>query len=176
MLNRLPKRVPSLSDMLVEIGRPKPAQVAKALDVHERTVNRWLREGRAPKPAMLSLFWLTKWGMQWLDAEVFNLAQMHMGMSQALKRELDQAKAENLRLQDQIGHLGRLGEFGSANDPMQGASGPGPAQPTPVAALSLLLTFTEFEQACARPTTQPQAEGVPRFTNRHARTISGALR
>jgi len=41
MLNRLPKWPGEWADLLAEIGNPKPAQIAKALGVSKRTVERW---------------------------------------------------------------------------------------------------------------------------------------
>jgi monomeric isocitrate dehydrogenase len=144
MLNRLPAMLPSLRELMAECGNAKPHELAKALDVDERTVYRWLATDRAPRAALLSIFWVTKWGMSLADAETFNLAQLHMGMTEALKLELNRARAEIAALQEQMGRIGRLGDFGSANDPAPGVSGLGPAVARPAPA-PVLLTFEVFD-------------------------------
>lgn len=68
MLNRLPKYPPSLGDMLADIGNPGDKAVAKAFGVTTRTVRNWHRRG-APRPVLLSLFWLTRWGCSELDSD-----------------------------------------------------------------------------------------------------------
>jgi hypothetical protein len=183
MLDRQPKLMPSLADMLADLGHPSAKTVAKALGISQRTVYHWMQAGCAPRPAMLALFWVTKWGMQWVEADLFNLAQNHMGLSQAMQRELVQARAEIQTLQEQIGRLGRLGEFGSANDPVQGVAGPGPVPASPVACSSLELTFHGFERAAQAPKAKKPGKApcahtdeVPRFTKRYARAVGRASR
>lgn len=124
MLNRLPRQMPALDVMLCDIGNPTAPQVAHALGVSERTVRRWLREDAAPRPAMLALFWITRWGLSAIDCEAFNTASMHRGLAAALKDEIG-------RLQTRLDRLGRIGDFGAANDPAPGVS---LRQPTPAAA------------------------------------------
>ena len=69
MLNRLPRQMPPLDVMLADIGNPTTREVARALDVTERTVRRWLSHGTAPRPVMLALFWVTSWGLSATDCE-----------------------------------------------------------------------------------------------------------
>ena len=60
---QIPKWVPDFSELLAEVGRPHPKVIAKSLGVTERTIYRWINVPEsAPKTALLSLFWLTKWG------------------------------------------------------------------------------------------------------------------
>jgi len=92
MLTKTPKHTPPLGVMLGDLGNPHPQQVARALGVGERTVRRWIAEDDAPRPVLLSLFWVTRWGAQWLDADLFNLAMAQMGLAQSLARELDALK------------------------------------------------------------------------------------
>ncbi len=169
MLNRLPKVTPPLNEMMADCGNATPKQIGKALGVNERTVKRWLSTGEAPKSALLALFWVTRWGLQWADVEVFNLAQLHISASDTLKCELAKAGAEIQALREQIVHLGRLGDFGSANDPAPGVTGAGPAEP-------MALTFGGFEQGWQAPrgadTPPPMSTAKPAATwarrRRHA--------
>lgn len=122
MLNRLPDRTPTLSAMLGDIGSPTPAAVAKALGVSVGTVQRWLRADEAPRPALLAVFWLTRWGQSAVHCEAHNAAVMHAGMADALRHEIK-------RLEAQLARLGRIADFGSANDPAPALGYARPALP-----------------------------------------------
>lgn len=98
MLNRLPKATPCLSDMLADIGNPTPRALARALDVNPATVRRWISAGTAPQPALLALFWLTRWGRSSVDAEAHNAATMHAAHARELARELTLSRAQVARL------------------------------------------------------------------------------
>lgn len=88
MLHLIPAWLPNFDDLVVDIGRPHPSSIAKSLGVTERTVYRWLSDPQsAPRPAIISLFWLSRWGLSRLDAELFNRSQVYWGHAQALKRE-----------------------------------------------------------------------------------------
>lgn len=111
MLNRLPTPVqcPQFSQILDDLGRPAPRLIAKALGVTPATVTRWIRNDSAPRPVLLSLFWLTRWGMSLVDAEAVNAARLHAGMSACLRAEVD-------RLQRELARVVAAGDFGCAND------------------------------------------------------------
>lgn len=110
----LPRRLPALSAMLEDLGNPSARSIAKALGVHARTIERWRREGRAPRPAMLALYYVTRWGRSEVNCRAEHDAQLYSGYAAALKTELAEANAK-------LARLGQIGEFGSANDPAQGA-------------------------------------------------------
>ena len=65
MLNRLPTptQLPPLEIMLDDIGSPTAAELGRALGVTPRAVERWRDAGTAPRPVLLAIFWLTRWGM-----------------------------------------------------------------------------------------------------------------
>lgn len=173
MLSRLPKAMPTLAEMMHDCGNVKPEELAKALGVNARTVYRWLADGNAPRPAMLALFWVTRWGLQWADAEVHNLASLHMSISSALKDQLKREQQLVRDLQAQVEHLGRLGDFGSANDPAVGVTGPGPVQP-------MSLTFTGFERVSdvhhqAIKGRVQLAQGIPSFKKKQAARAANAM-
>lgn len=111
MLNRLPRHMPPLAMMLADIGNPTPAQLAKALGVSRASVYRWMRAEQAPRAVMLALFWLTRWGMSQVDCEAVNTAALHIGMGRALRSRIEALEAD-------LARLGRLADFGSANDPL----------------------------------------------------------
>jgi len=112
MILKTPRRLPALADMIRDLSAT-PDQIATALDVHRSTVYLWLRNGYAPRPAMLALYWMTRWGLSEIDAELWNAASVYRGLSQALERELWQVTQH-------IQQLDQLGDFGSANDPVSG--------------------------------------------------------
>lgn len=111
MLNRLPRHFPPLSVMLDDMGRPAPAHVARALGVSVRSVRRWMAADAAPRPVMLALFWVTRWGLSAVDAQATNDARLHAGMSASLRREVDELRAQLL-------HVLSLCEAGAANAPL----------------------------------------------------------
>jgi hypothetical protein len=93
-IKHLPISTPPLSVLLHDLGTPHVRQWAAALDVGERTARRWMAEDQAPRPVMLSLFWVSTWGRQWLDVDQQNRLVQQMHIAQSLARELDQARAE----------------------------------------------------------------------------------
>lgn len=110
MLHKLPRDIPPLSILLDDIGRPHPAKLARALGVTERTIYRWVQLDHAPRPVLLSLFWLTRWGVSIIDADLYNGAQLNASYVLALKQE-------NGRLLTLLSKTGLIADFGSANDP-----------------------------------------------------------
>lgn len=144
MLNRLPRQMPPLDVMLADIGNPTTREVARALDVTERTVRRWLSHGTAPRPVMLALFWVTSWGLSATDCETFNTAMLNRGLAVALKEEIG-------RLQARLDRLGRIADFGSANDPAPGVA---------VARLTLPVVPTENQPPSVR-TGEPGSTAAP---------------
>lgn len=101
LCKKLPKHTPPLGVMLEALGRPHPLEIAQALGAGERTVRRWISDDDAPRPVLLSLFWLTPWGWQWMDADHHNQLLHHMRLSAALTREAD-------TLREHLAHVANL--------------------------------------------------------------------
>lgn len=110
MLNRLPRQLPPLSLMLSDLGNPSHDDLARALGVTARTVRRWVADDDAPRPALLALYWLTRWGQSAVDAEAYNAMRMHAGLADARGREIERLRAE-------LARLAALADYGSANAP-----------------------------------------------------------
>lgn len=110
MLRQLPKYTPTLPVLLAEIGNPPLDAVACTFGVTVTTIRKWMKHG-APKPVLLSLWWLTRWGQSELDCELANRAAMYQALTGALQQECD-------RLHAQVEKLQLLGDFGAANDPL----------------------------------------------------------
>lgn len=112
MLNRLPTpaQLPPLPLMLADLGQPSTSHLGRALGVTERTARRWLAAGHAPRPAMLALFWVTRWGQ--------SLALCEAEHSAALARAYAACLAdENHALQADLGRVLALADTGAANVP-----------------------------------------------------------
>ena len=123
MLNRLPKSTPSFSMLIEDIGSPSDKAIAKALGVTARTIKTW-RRTEAPRPVLLALFWVTRWGLSTTSAEVYDLSQMHYTTALIQRLEIK-------RLHGIIEQLHRIGQFGAANDPLSGWPSQGLQQSSP---------------------------------------------
>ena len=110
MLRKHPKGTPPLADMLADLGNPSAAEIAAALGVSERTARQWKRQGNAPRSALLALFWVTHWGQQWADIDLYNRATIDRGAAKALSRRVSE-------LETVIEWLASIADFGAANDP-----------------------------------------------------------
>ena len=149
MLNRLPTptQLPPFELMLADIGNPTAHQLARALDVTPMTVRRWRSAGTAPRPVLLAIFWLTRWGMSIVDCEAENAARLHAGMAVGLRREVQ-------TLNGQLAQLGRIADFGSANDPAPGVALP--PVPTTMPTPEHRATAQATGRATAEKTQQPR--------------------
>lgn len=67
--------------------RLTPASMARVLDVSERSVYRWLTKDHAPRPVMLSLFFVSRWGVGLISCETENAARMYSGFMRCLLEE-----------------------------------------------------------------------------------------
>ncbi|RUS68002.1 hypothetical protein CUZ56_00485 [Saezia sanguinis] len=87
MLNRIPRNIPPLPVLLAEIGAT-PRQVARVLQVSERTVYQWLKTGREPWSARIALFWLTRWGYSIIHTDAENEARLFAALARARADQL----------------------------------------------------------------------------------------
>ncbi len=106
-----PIALPDLHTMLADLGHPPATVVASFLGVDARTVYRWQLAGSAPRPALLALFWLTRWGRSHIECQAIN--DLRLALAQA--RCADTAAALATK---QNAHLLRVGDFGAANAPL----------------------------------------------------------
>lgn len=93
-LAQFPASMPPLSVLLRDLCNPTAADLARSLDAGERTARRWIADDQAPRSVMLSLFWVSTWGRQWLDADLHTRLVQQMHLTASLSRELDQARAD----------------------------------------------------------------------------------
>lgn len=112
MLNRLPTptQTPPLGLMLDDLGNHSLAEVAKALDISERKLQRWVARDDAPRTVLLAVYWLTRWGMSVVHCEAHNAAILQASIAATLQREVD-------RLHAQLAWVTAIADFGAANSP-----------------------------------------------------------
>lgn len=100
---------PALLRMFVdELGGVKP--VAKYLDVHARTVRRWLSDEKVPRAVVLALFWESQYGRSHINTDQVNEIQQ-------LHQHLRLAQEQYRRAKDIVTGLRQL-HAGSANEPL----------------------------------------------------------
>ena len=118
MIRKAPKKLPSIEEMLLALGRPSAEIIGDVLDVSPRTVQRWLRAGIAPRPAALAIYWMTHHGRSEISNDMHNELMLLHGLVRAQRDEIS-------RLQAEVEHLVTIGEFGAANEPVMRARGTG---------------------------------------------------
>lgn len=110
MIKKTPRQLPPLADMLRDLGA-SIHDASRALHVAPSTLYRWHKTG-TPRAAALGLYWMTSWGVSELVEDAVWRARTAERLADARGRELATLRAHLLK-------LGELGEFGSANDPME---------------------------------------------------------
>ena len=110
MLHTIPRVTPPLSVMVADIGGPHASALSRALGVSERTVYRWQATDDAPRPVLLSLYWLTQWGLSALDGHLVDTARLYCAYTAALRDE-------NRALVAELDRVSAIAHWGSANDP-----------------------------------------------------------
>lgn len=121
MIRTLAPRGLQLRDVMADLPPgTTPADVARFLDVSERTVWRWLSQDDCPRAALLALWFCTRAGQHEISNHVGNEARLLHGM---LRSAQDAAQVAQKRLAQVL----TLADVGSANAPFfDGPSGPGP--------------------------------------------------
>lgn len=105
--------LPHLHTMLDDIPATTE-QIAKLLGLTPATIERYRREGQAPRPVMLALFWETKWGRATADCEAVNWAASSHQQAQILKRENARLVKQLLTMETEISKQ----KDGAANGPL----------------------------------------------------------
>lgn len=117
-IEHVPPSLPVWHAILEDLAHPPVHRVARVLGVSRRTVYRWNAAGSAPRVACLALFWLTRWGRSAVHTQAANDAVMAVSLVRGLERRVGELTA-------QVGHLERLGGYGSANEPLRDGLGYG---------------------------------------------------
>ena len=84
-------------------------RAAKILDVTERTIWRWLAEGKVPKAAVLALFWESHYGQSLIETDQRNEIVI-------LRTRIKMLEDQFIRAKDVITGM-RLLNYGTANEP-----------------------------------------------------------
>jgi len=99
-----------LAELISEM-QATPAQVAKHLDVAERTVRRWLADGTAPRAVLAALWHETPSGRYESALDVGNELAIVRGLSRCHE---EAAAAQGKQLADLLA----ISDTGAANDPI----------------------------------------------------------
>lgn len=164
------QHTPDLPTMLADLGNPNVRQLGRALGVSPTTAARWIKAGHAPRPAMLALFWLTRWGVSQIHCQAHNDALQQAQIAANYLSQLKEAGAQLMVAQAKLDHLGRIGDFGAANDPMPNVrrhvpalpviAVPGEPQPAPKATRK--KTASQKRAGLAAQRLAKRAEAPPR--------------
>lgn len=116
---------PGFPEVMAELFNPPAADVAAYLGVNVRTVQRWIRTGRAPRAAVLALHRISRPG----------LAQTHAELLRDL-RSVDEwglsVQREAAALRRELARVLAAADFGAANRPTMRA----PELPAPPASFA----------------------------------------
>lgn len=111
MHSAIPAELPSWPDLMSGLNRPSAVQLAKWLDISERTAYSYMRKKSAPRAVLLALFWLTPWGHRAVSEDLCrDRAVLHSERDNLLRRVGN--------LQARIAYLERAADFGTANAPV----------------------------------------------------------
>lgn len=97
--------------ILADIGAPRSVHLARALDLSRASIDRYTAADQAPRPVLLSLWWLTRWGQSSVDCAAVNDARLQADRAAILT-------AENARLRRELAHLAAMADHGAANAPI----------------------------------------------------------
>ncbi len=119
MLHLIPKHLPAFAALAEDVHASR-AVLARALDVHPRTLARWIEDDAAPHVARLAVFWLTRWGQSALDADLYNANALHAALARELRIELMKAQRQIARLRRALD----AAPAGAANSPIYSGEAP----------------------------------------------------
>lgn len=89
-------------------------QIARHLDVHERTLQRYVAADSAPRAVLLALFWESSWGRMTADAEAAEFGRVHYAFAKSLERRLELQQRQMQSLEEE---LSRPSPLRAANAP-----------------------------------------------------------
>jgi hypothetical protein len=104
-----PRYLPPLSELLPEVLNPTLPELAKFWGVSPRTARRWVKADKAPRSAMVALYWMTWIGWQEIDHYKHRDFVTFKGLAEA---RADQVA----KLQKELARVLQAGDFGCAND------------------------------------------------------------
>jgi len=115
-IEHAPPSLPIWHVITEDLAHPPVKRIARVLGLSRRTVYRYNKTGHAPRVVLLALFWLTRWGRSAVHTQATNDAVMACSLVAGLERRIGELTAH-------VGHLERLGGYGSSNQPL--VNGPG---------------------------------------------------
>ncbi|WP_455553327.1 hypothetical protein [Comamonas kerstersii] len=94
----VPAKLPHLHTIIQNLGQPVDA-LAKFLDISPQTMRRYIREGQAPRPVMLALYWETDWGRSAVACDAVNWGRMLHMQNMALQSQVKTLKQRIAKLE-----------------------------------------------------------------------------
>lgn len=79
--------LPHLQSLMNNIGHA-PDAVARFLELSPSTICRYIKDGQAPKPVMLALYWESSWGLGHVNADAVNNARRYYSEATILRRKI----------------------------------------------------------------------------------------
>ena len=104
--------MPHLHSRIDNIGYA-PDAVGRFLDLSPSTMRRYIKDGQAPKPVMLALYWESSWGLGHANADAVNDARRYFNEDLLLRRQVEQLKSAVSLLEHELDR-----RTGSANSPI----------------------------------------------------------
>lgn len=89
-------------------------QKARLLDIAPSTLRKYRKQGQAPRPIHLALFWESVWGISTIEVTAANQAATYFSSYQAAKRENARLVKQMLTLEQEISAQ----KNGAANGPI----------------------------------------------------------
>lgn len=77
-------------------------QIARHLDIHERTLQRYEATDSAPRAVLLALFWESSWGRMAADAEAAEFGRVHQAYALSLERRVELLQRQMAQLEVEL--------------------------------------------------------------------------
>lgn len=88
-----PASLPGITQ-LVQSLPATPRQVARHLDLADRTLQRYIATDSAPRAVMLALFWETRWGRETADNEAAVWSTIQYRRAEGLERQVAELRRQ----------------------------------------------------------------------------------
>lgn len=109
-----PASLPGFGQIVADLPATQ-RQIARHLDITERTLQRYAATDSAPRAVVLALFWETQWGRMAADGEAAEFGRVHYARARGLEQQVDLLRHQVERLEVE---LARPAPQRAANSPL----------------------------------------------------------